>query len=70
MTKNGLLWLSIPVEVKGKFYQKINETKVSDVSWVDNHWKVSNITMLKQNIFPTMKSIYGRFMKYEEKKNF
>jgi len=33
----GLKWLSIPVEVKGKFLQKINETKVSDTSWNINH---------------------------------
>ncbi len=39
ITPNGLLWLSIPVENKGKFFQKINETKVVDNQWADNHWK-------------------------------
>lgn len=39
ITPNGLLWLSIPVENKGKFYQKINETKVMDNKWVDSHWQ-------------------------------
>jgi len=33
----GLKWLSIPVEVKGKYLQKINETKVSDFSWSIDH---------------------------------
>ena len=28
-TPQGLQWLTIPVEIKGKFFQKINETKVS-----------------------------------------
>ena len=28
--KQGLKWLTVPVEVKGKFRQKINETKISD----------------------------------------
>ena len=37
-TPNGLQWISIPVETKGKFYQKINETKIEDKSWVDKHW--------------------------------
>ncbi|MGZ3861856.1 MAG: WbqC family protein [Bacteroidia bacterium] len=37
-TKDGLKWLSIPVEVKGKFFQKINETKVSDKTWAKSHW--------------------------------
>lgn len=34
-----LLWLSIPVVSKGKFFQKINETKVADCKWVDRHWR-------------------------------
>jgi uncharacterized protein YozE (UPF0346 family) len=36
-TPSGLKWLTIPVEVKGKFYQKINETKISDKEWNNNH---------------------------------
>lgn len=51
MTKNGLLWLSIPVEVKGKFYQKINETKIVDISWVDNHWKSIQYNYAKTKYF-------------------
>lgn len=43
-TQAGLKWLSIPVEVKGKFYQKINETKVSDSNWNLNH-----LNILKEN---------------------
>ena len=34
-TPNGLKWLSIPVEVKGKYFQKINETKVSDKNGIN-----------------------------------
>ena len=33
------MWLTIPVEVKGKFYQKIREARVSDLSWQTTHWK-------------------------------
>jgi hypothetical protein len=40
----GLKWLSIPVEVKGKYFQKINETKIADKSWNLSHWEI-----LKQN---------------------
>ena len=43
-TPNGLKWLSIPVEVKGKYFQKINETKVSDKKWNKSH-----LGLLKQN---------------------
>lgn len=35
---NGLQWLTIPVQVKGKFHQKINETKVTDCDWQQKHW--------------------------------
>ncbi|GHN00246.1 hypothetical protein WSM22_17350 [Cytophagales bacterium WSM2-2] len=38
-TPNGLLWLTIPVDVKGKFFQKISETKISDRQWTKNHWE-------------------------------
>lgn len=38
-TTNGLQWLTIPVDVKGKYLQKINETTVSDLDWHDKHWK-------------------------------
>lgn len=43
-TPKGLKWLTIPVEVKGKFYQKINETNISDQLWFKKH-----INLLKQN---------------------
>lgn len=36
-TSNGLKWLSIPVEVKGKYFQKIKDTKIADKSWTKNH---------------------------------
>jgi hypothetical protein len=38
-TKDGLLWLSIPVEVKGKFTQAIKDVCISDPSWSVQHFK-------------------------------
>ncbi len=38
-TKDGLLWLSIPVETKGKVSQRIDETRVVDNRWAAEHWK-------------------------------
>lgn len=43
-TPQGLKWLSIPVEVSGKFHQKINETLISDKTWNRSHWE-----SIKQN---------------------
>lgn len=38
-TSNGLKWLTLPVEVKGKYYQTIRQTKISDTSWAQRHWR-------------------------------
>jgi hypothetical protein len=38
-TQAGLKWLTIPVEVKGKFHQKIGETRISDQGWALRHWQ-------------------------------
>jgi len=43
-TQNGLKWLTIPVEVKGRFYQKIKDTKISD-----ENWHIKHLDILKNN---------------------
>lgn len=43
-TPQGLKWLTIPVEVKGKYFQKIKDTKIADKTWNLSHWDI-----LKQN---------------------
>ena len=37
-TANGVQWLTIPVEVKGKYFQKIKDTVVSNAAWNREHW--------------------------------
>jgi hypothetical protein len=32
-------WLTIPVAVKGQYHQRIDETRIADHSWADQHWK-------------------------------
>ncbi|MCS7085675.1 MAG: WbqC family protein, partial [Bacteroidia bacterium] len=39
VTPNGLLWLTIPVINKGKYFQKINETLIDGDTWARDHWK-------------------------------
>lgn len=56
-TNNGLKWLTIPVEVKGKFFQKIKDTKISDKNWNMNH-----LSTLKHN--------YKNSNKFNEVKDF
>ena len=38
-TPNGVQWLTIPVNVKGKYHQRIDETTISDPDWAQRHWK-------------------------------
>ncbi len=38
-TPNGTIWLTIPVEVSGKYYQKIKDTVVTDSGWGRKHWQ-------------------------------
>jgi hypothetical protein len=36
-TADGLRWLTIPVDVSGKYTQAINETRIADPRWADEH---------------------------------
>ena len=38
-TASGVQWLTIPVSVRGKYLQRINETRVLDPKWTGRHWK-------------------------------
>ena len=38
-TQNGLEWLTIPTVVKGKYHQKIRETRVDEHKWPKKHWR-------------------------------
>jgi hypothetical protein len=38
-TAQGLQWLSVPVEVKGKFHQRICDTRIANPDWQGLHWR-------------------------------
>jgi hypothetical protein len=38
-TPQGVQWLTVPVRVKGKYYQKIRETEIEGSDWAEIHWK-------------------------------
>jgi hypothetical protein len=55
-TAQGVVWLTIPVDVKGKYEQKIKETQIANLTWAKEHWK-------------TLVHCYGRapyFKEYED----
>lgn len=38
-TSAGSDWLTIPVVVKGRYFQRINETEIADLAWAREHWR-------------------------------
>lgn len=38
-TPQGLQWLTVPVQVKGKYHQKIRDTEIDGTAWAEAHWK-------------------------------
>lgn len=50
-TPNGKLRLTIPVQTKGSFYQKIKDTKISDINWNNNHWQTIKVNYKKSEFF-------------------
>lgn len=38
-TPQGVQWLTVPVVVKGKYTQKINETEIDGTEWAALHWR-------------------------------
>lgn len=57
-TPQGLFWLTVPVEVKGKFSQRINETCVSDKEWGKKHWKTIVANYSKAPYFKAYKDAF------------
>jgi len=57
-TPQGLKWLSIPVEVKGKYFQAIKDTKISEKKWKDKHWKTLQGNYAKAPFFKEYQEIF------------
>jgi hypothetical protein len=38
-TAQGPLWLTIPVQVKGRYHQRIDEVRVAESGWAERHWQ-------------------------------
>ncbi len=59
-TAQGAQWLTIPIDVKGKLHQKINEAVVSDryLDWRENHWKTLQMNYSKAAHFKTYADVF------------
>jgi hypothetical protein len=68
-TSNGLVWLTIPVEVKGKFDQRICDTKIDGLNWVNEHLRSLKHNYSKAKCFMEQKDfIFGLYKKIEKEK--
>jgi len=66
-TAQGPQWLSIPVEVKGKYFQKICDTVISDKDWAKNHWKSISLNYSKSDCFKEFKDEFeDLFLSFHE----
>ena len=57
-TAKGLQWLTIPVQDKGKYFQKINETIVSEKDWNKSHWDQIRNAYRQAPYFKTYQSFF------------
>ena len=57
-TANGTIWLSIPVQVKGKYSQRICDTEISDAGWGQAHWKTISYNYSRASHFQDYKAIF------------
>lgn len=63
-TKDGVAWLTIPVQTKGRFTQSIRETHVSDAAWGERHWQTLHASYARAPHFgdyaPCFEALYRR----------
>jgi WbqC-like protein len=38
-TPDGVKWLTIPVQVKGRYHQRIDEVTIAEQGWAEKHWR-------------------------------
>jgi hypothetical protein len=60
-TPQGLKWLTIPVDAKGKYFQKINETLISEDDWAVKHWQTLKQFYAKSPFFKEYKDAFEAF---------
>jgi hypothetical protein len=67
-TQNGPRWLTIPVEVKGKYLQKIKDTVISDPTWGRKHWASIIHNYSRAKYFPTHRKLFeDLYLRSEDK---
>lgn len=58
-TDNGLKWLTVPVEVTGRFTQNIDETRIVGNAWAAKHWKTLQHSYGKLPGFESLAALFA-----------
>ncbi len=57
-TPKGQQWLTVPVKVKGKYYQTIRETEIDCTNWAQKHWATLALNYRRAPHFKEISSIF------------
>jgi hypothetical protein len=55
-TPQGPMWLSVPVQAKGKYLQPINDTRIDGEAWAQAHWRTIELNYSRATSFEEVKS--------------
>jgi hypothetical protein len=68
-TPNGLLRLSVPVQTKGKYFQKIQDTQIDGSAWAKEHWTTITLNYKKAKYFKEISELLEPLYLNAEYKN-
>lgn len=63
-TPQGRQWLTVPVKVKGKYYQTIRETELDGSDWAQAHWKALTLNYCRAPHFEEIASWLEPFYRH------
>lgn len=68
-TKDGWIWLTVPVLTKNKYYQKLNEVRINNsYDWRKEHWKSILISYSSAEYFKKYSDFFESVYKMEWEK--
>jgi hypothetical protein len=57
-TPQGKQWLTVPVKVKGKYFQTIRATEIDGTDWAERHWKTLSQNYRRARYFKELSTIF------------
>ena len=68
-TKNGLKWLTIPVDVKGQYLANIEDISTADNNWRKQHWNQLTDTYRKAPFFASLETFFKDLYLQDDERN-